>query len=174
MTIKIADYINDKFSLTIKHDFKQTIMVMDIYDSVVNTKHLPYTHSILKKELPSILFSKCFNDNKYSFNKEVKKTEIGHLFEHILLEYLCLIKRSYGIDNPIHNGVTEWNWQKDNHGVFHISVDSGIDNEEIFSKAIKLTIRLINKILDSSNKIRSKSINVSINYLNRQLPQPSV
>ncbi|KKR25220.1 MAG: hypothetical protein UT56_C0002G0034 [Candidatus Levybacteria bacterium GW2011_GWB1_39_7] len=62
---------------------------MECQDPIIETDQLPKTFEILNKMLPSIFKSKCYNDKNLPFFIEVRSTEIGHLFEHIMLEYIC-------------------------------------------------------------------------------------
>src|SRR5688572_29431065 len=94
---------NNFFSLDVNQNRLNTKIVMRLFVSTFSTKNIPQTYLLLEKHLPSILRSKCFNQNNYPFKIEVLDTEIGHLFEHILLEYLCEQKRLEGVDNPVYN-----------------------------------------------------------------------
>ena len=75
--------------------------------------------------------------------KEVRKTEMGHLFEHILLEYLCMEKMEEGATDVVYNGVTWWDWQKEQEGSFHIQVDCGLADNITLAKALGKTILLV-------------------------------
>lgn len=137
---------NDLFCLSIDQAKADTSITMELLVPVLNTRQIPATFSILKKYLPSIFFSKCFNEENYPFVREVKETEIGHLFEHILLEYLCEIKLARGIQNPVHNGLTKWDWDKDAQGIFNIQIDIGDQDREIFNLALESSIKLLETI----------------------------
>ncbi|MBI4066868.1 hypothetical protein HY407_00650 [Candidatus Gottesmanbacteria bacterium] len=152
-------YQSSLFSLTISQSSLTTLITMRLHTSVVNTQYIPDTYSLLEKFIPSVLGSKCFNDHKFAFREESQKTEIGHLFEHILLEYLCLLKLSYGVTDPIYNGLTTWDWQKDKRGTFHISLDIGRNELDLFIQALKKSILLLNRIL------YTKTVNKSPNFL---------
>ena len=128
---------------------------MMMYGDIINTRDLPSTYSILKKNLPQILIAKCFNDAKLPFSVELRRTEIGHLFEHILLEYLCEQKFTKGFDYAEYSGETHWNWIKEPKGVFHITISSGYDDVDIFPKAVEQTTHLFQLIM---NKIPSLSL----------------
>lgn len=117
---------------------------------LLTTKAIPQTLSILKRRLPTIFLSKCFNDNKYSFLREAKNTEIAHLFEHILLEYLGILKRGNGRVRYVHNGVTWWNWVEEARGVFHISIDVGEGDKMYFEIALQKSLDLLSEMIDSS------------------------
>ncbi|KKR16143.1 MAG: hypothetical protein UT77_C0005G0037 [Candidatus Daviesbacteria bacterium GW2011_GWC2_40_12] len=141
---------SELFSLVVNHEEMNTKITMELFASIVNTKHIPATCQLLQKHLPTIMHSKCFNKKNYPFAKEVKETEIGHLFEHILLEYLCHLKQRRGISKHVHNGLTRWNWKEDARGVFHIHVDAGHEDKEIFQVALKHSIELLTDILQTA------------------------
>src|SRR5437868_15160394 len=82
------DIHSNYFKLSVKQKSSETYVKMVLFSPTVNTYMIPQTHKILLKFLPRIYLSKCFNEKGLSFSQEVKKTEIGHLFEHILLEYI--------------------------------------------------------------------------------------
>lgn len=140
---------NNFFDLTIDQGNKATNIVMKMLAPVINTKDIPQTYFMLKKYLPKILKSKCFNQDNRPFDIEVRSTEIGHLFEHILLEYLCEEKTSQGIDRPIYNGVTEWDWNRDRKGVFHINIDVGQRERSVFEQALIKSIDLTRQLIIS-------------------------
>ncbi len=141
---------NDLFLLVVEQKIDHTAITMRLLVPSVNTVDLPNTSSILKIELPSILSSTCFNDKGLSFSKEVQQTEIGHLFEHILLEYLCEKKLSLGLTNIVYNGVTEWDWLKDERGIFYITIDIGLEEKHILEEALQKSTSLISKILNTA------------------------
>lgn len=142
-------YTNLLFSLALHQDSKRTQITMRLFTFVVNTGYVPDTYRVLQEYLPTVLRAKCFNQGNLPFKEEVRKTEIGHLFEHVLIEYICQLKLLEGV-HSVHNGVTEWNWQCDNKGVFHITVDAGNSEEDIFFSALEKSILLMNTILQSS------------------------
>lgn len=142
---------NGLFDISVHHTKLETHLIMSLHTPVVNTRELPATRSILKKYVPTVFDSKCFNEKNLPFLKESEKTEIGHLFEHILLEYLCLLKNEKGYSNTVHNGVTSWNWVKEKRGTFRIVIDSGADDRDIFYAALQMSIKIINKILSSAH-----------------------
>ena len=142
-------YTHPHFSLALMPAQAEIQMTMCMSTPVFHTCDIPATYSILKSLLPSIFASKCFNDNKYTFTKEVKNTEIGHLFEHILLEYLCFEKVNRGFSDALFNGVTNWNWKEEPKGTFHIVIDANWSEKELFLAALEKSIILVNMILDT-------------------------
>jgi len=77
----------------------------------------------------------------------VRRTEIGHLFEHILLEYLCQEKLLKGFDKAIFSGNTQWNWKREPRGMFHIYINMPYSDTDIFPEALKKSISLAKMIL---------------------------
>ncbi len=141
------------FSLKIAQKKHTSNIVFTISPSFVTTKMAPQTLSILKSNLPSVLRTKCFNDKNLSFEKEVVKTEIGHLFEHIFIENLSLLKIQNGFDYAEFNGRTSWNWNKEETGIFHIFIDAGKEDDAYFFEALKESILLTNSVIESSLSI---------------------
>lgn len=145
-----AFFSSSLFTLKIEYKPNTTHIVMSLNGQKVNTKDIPLVFPILKKQLPSVFSAECFNDQNIPFEEEVTKTEIGHLFEHILLEYLCLYKVTLSGQYATYSGVTNWNWKKDTRGTFHIRVEAGIRDKEIFANALEQSIRLLKAILTQS------------------------
>lgn len=134
------------YSLDIQLNKDVTHILMKLNYDVVNTKAFPRTVSLLKQHIPSVLESKCFNYDNIPFSEEVKRTEIGHLFEHILLEQLCLLKVDQGYKQVSFKGVTSWNWVEEARGTFHIELDAGFAEADIFQQAIAATIEIVDQI----------------------------
>lgn len=134
----------------------------------VTTTHMPHVSGFLRKELPTILRSTCFNEGNIPFYKEVLSTELGHLFEHIMLEYLCIAKISLGFEEAMFSGVTNWDWNKEPYGTFHIELDVPKEDLLFVSPALNKTIYLFEHILlfpQGKLFTKQKSISPSLNTL---------
>lgn len=108
------------------------------------TRDLPRTLSVLKKELPSIFENKCFNAKHQSFYEEVKNTETAHLFEHLILEEMCLTKIE-NCDSASFNGRTYWDrFAMDRCYQIHLNVP--LVDRPIFLSALTKSVDLVNKI----------------------------
>lgn len=140
-------YESSFFSLKIELGNRSTALVMQLLIPWVNTKDLPHTKDFFNKNFPSVLRTQCFNDKNLPFSLEIEETEIGHLFEHILIDQLCILKIQSGAESAVFNGQTFWNWQKNPYGCFQILIDIGKSDLNLFkealTKAIELTERLI-------------------------------
>lgn len=152
---------NDYYSLTVNRGNEKTVIIMKMHIPQVTTSDFPQTRNFLKLYLPTILQSTCYNDEHLPFEIEVSKTEIGHLFEHILLEFLCILRIEMGYKKAVYEGVTDWNWIREPRGTFHITIKASSQELEMLSEAMNRTIILINAIL-------SKEENISIT-----LPMPA-
>lgn len=135
------------YSINIKHRVKSTEIVLEIDDGPLSTSFLPHTYGVLQKELPHIFASTCFNDDDIPFRKEVLSTETGHLFEHILLEYLSSEKIRQGFSVATYSGETYWNWKKERRGRFHITVSAGTNEIDLFYSALQNSLKLFRKIM---------------------------
>lgn len=116
----------------------------------VTTRDLPATKTFLQEFAPTVLNTECFNELNLPFDQEVNNTEIGHLFEHILIDEFCLSQIRSGEKSSVVNGRTFWNWQKDPFGKFEIWIDIGKDKLAVFLEALKKTIRLIENLIQTS------------------------
>src|SRR5258708_13870921 len=123
-----------------------TSLVMSVPENGhVTTATLPMTEAVLAKHLPSIFLCQCFNEENKNFRNECKNTELGHLFEHIMLEHLCMEKLDHGHDDATFEGKTSW--MTDSKSVFYIELDADLKDVEIIKKAFKKSVHLFRKIL---------------------------
>lgn len=144
---------NNLFSLQLAPGNQDTEITMSLKTSEVTTSDLPETVSLLENHLPSIFYSKCYNPENLPFAIEVMQTEVGHLFEHILLEYLSEESIAIYRNRVIFKGETTWNWQKENRGIFRINLSVGGKDINIFVNALEKSILLLNEILKSAKTI---------------------
>ncbi|MGI5841325.1 MAG: hypothetical protein ACOX6N_03860 [Patescibacteria group bacterium] len=135
------------YRINIIHRDKETEVVLEINKGSLSTSSLPQTYGILQKELPHIFASQCFNKEDLPFRKEVLNTETGHLFEHILLEYLSAEKLKSGFRIATYSGETCWDWKKELRGTFHIKVSAGRQEKDLFYRALTSSLSLFKKIM---------------------------
>jgi len=133
---------------------------MHVYGDFLTTKEFTHTSTVLKDTLPSIFASKCFNDLGFTFEKEVQATEIGHLFEHIILEYLCLSKIDSGYKEALYIGKTRWNWIKEPTGLFHITLNVPQEEKKLLYVSLSKGIVLLRKIMLSHSHYSSKKTGI--------------
>lgn len=144
--------VENTFSLDILHKSRSARIKMMMLRDPINTADIPHTYQILKKLLPNVLTTECFNEQNLPFRQEVKNTEIGHLFEHILLEYMCQLKITRGYSSAVFAGRTRWNWERDPRGLFHISVNCPLRDHLILKDALHMSIALMRIILNFDKK----------------------
>lgn len=148
--VKVPDYRNSFspfFSSHIHHTNTKTYITMKVFTKEVHTGTMEHTLPILKEILPTILQSTCFNEGNIPFRVEVLRTELGHLFEHILLEYLCQLKLQKGSKEAIFSGTTDWNWNKHPRGTFKITISVGKYDRDIFPEAFQKASELFTLII---------------------------
>lgn len=163
-TLYTKCYVSSSFDLYIKLNSSETKLIMNLNLNLINTKDIPLTAPILKKRLPTILRSTCFNEFNNPFYEEVKATEIGHLFEHILIEYICMLKIASGYAAVEYTGLTKWNWLIYPKGTFHITVSAGIKDKKILFAAISRTIKLIDFLFTSVRSQTEKLVPLPAAY----------
>lgn len=147
----VKSYVLDnKYEFLINYRNEKTEIEMNCGAGVVNTKQIPNTFLILSKMLPTVLKSKCFNNQNKPFFEEVVETEMGHLFEHILLDYFCQYKIMNGCKKVVIGGVTDWNWKKDPIGTFRITINSGKNDISTFVNAFHKSTELFSIILNQN------------------------
>lgn len=121
---------------------------MQCAPDVTNTSQLPHTYKMLNEMLPTVFKSRCFNEQNYPFSVEVKKTEMAHLFEHIMLEYICQAMIANGESKVSVSGVTDWNWKRDPIGTFHITLHVGRNNHKAFTPAFEKSVKFFRTLVD--------------------------
>lgn len=145
--IKGLSYNSPLFTLKIRQTRKVTAIDMQLGVSFVNTCDIPETLEFLEQNYPSVLKTQCFNEQNLPFAIEVNATEIGHLFEHILIDKLCSLKIKNGAKQASFNGTTSWNWQENPRGFFQIWIDIGRDDLELLIEGLRYTIDLTTRLM---------------------------
>jgi len=140
-------FVENLFSLAITQRRTTTKITMDVLYNQLSTAEIPSVTELLQENLPSVLMTTCYNDLDLPFNEEVRNTEIGHLFEHILLEYLCQHKIAKGARQATYAGRTRWNWTRDPLGRFHIRLTCGTKDADILPPSLEKTVSLMKIIL---------------------------
>lgn len=144
------------FTLSIDRRDSHTLIHMQLLIPQVNTREFPLTTQLLQLYLPSIFHSTCYNDEGLPIAKEVTQTEVGHLFEHILLEYLCIGQLEKGFEQATYEGVTDWNWITEPKGTFHITIQTQEEENTILLEAIERAVVLTNIILTNDESLKAK------------------
>ncbi len=140
-------YITENFILTVEQLPQSTNMVFKMLNDHIKTGTLPLTFDRLSELFPEVLGTKCFNKKHLPFCEEVKNTETGHLFEHILIAYLHQLKKNAdGVDMKF-SGVTVWDWNEEPKGTYQITINSEGCYDHIMPKALQMSVVLMDKIL---------------------------
>lgn len=82
------------------------------------SSQVPRIAERLLRTLPSLAEHRCQNRHGLPFVEELEDSELGHVFEHVVLELLA--------DRGIYTrGQTTWNWDRDPIGTYQITVSTG-------------------------------------------------
>jgi hypothetical protein len=139
------------------HSEKVTFIKIKFNLPFFNTSDLPQTFNFLKNRFPGVLTTECFNQDGLPFNQEVTATELGHLFEHILIRKIYDLKKEAGEENFIVDGRTDWDWKKEEKGIFNIFISSGEENLNYFEQALNETVSLFENLIYSQQTTIGKA-----------------
>lgn len=145
--VKSFYFTNSFFTLKLRQTKRATVIDMQLIIPFVNTSDIPHTFNFLQTNYPSVLNTQCFNEKNLPFSIEVTATEIGHLFEHILIDELCSLKIKSGAKNAVYSGNTSWNWKLNPYGSFQIWIDIGKSDLSRLIRALKTTINLTEELI---------------------------
>jgi hypothetical protein len=90
--------------------------------------------------LPGLARHRCFNEAGRTFAEELADTEVPHLFEHVVLELMA----EAGSPRSL-KGETEWDFKRDGHGVFRVSLE--YDDDLVCLGAIKSAGKFVSYML---------------------------
>ncbi len=138
------------FTISLRCKHTSTILIMQFFNDAISTRQLPHTLRLLQQHAPRVLKTKCFNPLNVTFRKEVVNTELGHLFEHILLSYLCEETIQAGATCALYDGVTYWNWNRYPKGNFKIVISQKL-NKLILQRALVRSVQLTELLFTQIN-----------------------
>lgn len=141
-------YSSDKFLLNFNFKGNKAWGEMFLLSMYTYTSSYPRTVNILKKKLPSILNCQCFNELSLPFSEEVKNTEIAHLFEHIMIENVCIYGLKHTqLDQLISSGRTSWIKKDLDKKHFRIELLANYMDKRIFEESLFDSINLLEEIV---------------------------
>lgn len=143
----------ESYFMSLKKEDDNISITLLMDSDLLTTKSLPETYNLLLQHFPKVLKTKCFNDLNIPFHEEVKNTEIGHLFEHIMLGFLCELKVKNGSTRASFRGITEWDWKKDAMGTFHITIGIKAEDIQYIKEAYENSHKILKLILLSKDSI---------------------
>ncbi len=155
--------LQQRYLFQVTHTPYTTKILMFCKNSIINTEDLPTIYEDLNKFFPSVLSTKCFNDKNLPFDIEVRKTEIAHLFEHILIEYIFQKKFEKGEKNIKVKGLTEWNWMNEPYGTYNLLINVGKNEKDVFDYAFNQTILLFEEL--TCRSLQNEKQTAAVNHL---------
>ena len=82
------------------------------------SSQIPNLADNLLQLMPSLRNHLCVNRNGLRFEEEVEDSELGHVFEHVILSILS--QRGMCV-----RGQTTWNWHHDPLGTYQVTIHTG-------------------------------------------------
>lgn len=152
------------FEYQYNHSTASTFIKIRFNLPFFTTVNIPQTFTFLQQQFPGVLTTQCFNGAGLPFIQEVNATELGHLFEHILIRKIYDLKKIAGEDNFIVEARTDWDWKKEDRGVFNIFVKWGHQNFVLFDQALEETSILFENLLYHRLSPDNKATDNSVNY----------
>ena len=95
--------------------------------------------------LPGLASHRCSTSRERAFAEELRDTEIPHLFEHVVLELMA----EAGSPRDL-KGETAWDFRRDGHGVFRVSVE--YDDDLVCLGAIKTADKVMCYLLGDGER----------------------
>lgn len=130
---------------------------MQPHPDYLTTSAHPGLQSFLGSELPSIFTCSCDNPDQNSFAQEVTNTELAHLFEHVLLEYLCDEKISTNTYPVAYSGRTFWGDRDLPKGTFRIKISMSDTEANLLNNALSKAHTLMSKLYTTTNSSKELS-----------------
>ncbi|MDX1932905.1 MAG: hypothetical protein SFU56_09900 [Capsulimonadales bacterium] len=125
--------------ISVKPEVRRISMVVDTEGpDCFLTSQMPHITRGLFRLIPRLASHTCHNGKGKSFRQECRNTEIPHLFEHLIIELQLMAQQN--ADDHL-RGETEWNWQQDPYGRFHVTVE--YQDEMLAIGSIRLAERIL-------------------------------
>lgn len=102
--------------------------------------------------LPALADHICHNRKGLPFREEMQDTELGHVFEHVILAIL-------GQRGIYTKGQTTWNWDRDPIGMYRVTINTGrkyaVKESILIAQAI-MTNALVGPVVKVSTPVAGK------------------
>lgn len=128
---------------------------------ISNSSLLPSMTTTFDHLLPEIYEAECDNPSNLSFKTEMLQTETAHLFEHILLEYLCKEQLASGKLYADYSGRTFWNANQKIVEKAIILIQKHREHSQLFYQALLKSCLLLDTILATDFDYSSQTERVS-------------
>jgi hypothetical protein len=166
-------FSNNHFNVSVSKKPQEVVLRMQFDKIKFSTRHFPNTLSFLKIHVPQVLKTKCFNPRNFTFRKEVVDTQMAHLFEHILLTFLCDAEIKLGAKSAKFRAVTQWNWKINPKGSFTVTI-TGKVRKKVLEMALIRAIGMTELLIKSHDVLHTAGVEtIGQQPLMRPLPQES-
>ena len=134
----------------VKPTKKFWVLQFTIMPSLSSTSQFPQLVEDLRVLLPEIMVAQCDNPNNIPFCEEMKETQTAHLFEHVILEYLCKLRLRSGFGEASYEGRTFWDTTKAPGENSMIAISRQGESQSVFEEAVTLSIILLKQLIKST------------------------
>lgn len=137
----------------VKPTKKFWVLHFNITPSLSSTSHFPQLFEDLRVLLPEIMVAQCDNPNNAPFCEEMKETQTAHLFEHLVLEYLCKLRLRAGSSEASYEGRTFWDTTKSAGENSMIVISRQGEPQSVFVEAVTLSMQLLAQLIVNTGPI---------------------
>ncbi len=125
----------------IRFAFGKTYVNLSVFPEFNRTSQIPGIGDFLFQKLPGLREHKCFNEEGLTFPEEVKRTELAHVFEHVVIELILLKDPAAG--EII--GWTTWDWKIQPRWSYEVEIDYA--NVGLIMEAIEDALAILSGIV---------------------------
>lgn len=127
------------------------LLQFSVNSDYCSTSQFPALQSDMRTLLPEILVAECDNPNKLPFYEEMQSTQTAHLYEHMVLEYLCKLKLKKGAREASYEGRTFWDATQPTGEESTIAVSRQGESKSQFLQAVRLSSQLLTTLIRNTN-----------------------
>ncbi len=140
----------------VKPTKKFWVLQFNITPSLSSTSKFPQLMEDLRILLPEIMVAQCDNPNNTPFCEEMKETQTAHLFEHMILEYLCKLRLRSGSSEASYEGRTFWDTTKAPGENSMIAISRQGESQLVFEEAVTLSMQLLTQLIKNTGSIHTR------------------
>lgn len=138
--------------------FKEGVKVHLVFTGDrLNTSEFPDMYAKLLGTIPTVLTTECANPKNLPFSEEVGQTEVGHLFEHVLLEYMALNKEKF-VKNFTISGRTFWDSYNMKPNEFTVEIYCQLQDFPVFERSLQPACDLVSSIISDRGGLPGASV----------------
>jgi hypothetical protein len=131
------------------------LLQFNISPQFCSTSQFPQLSNDLRVLLPEIMVAQCDNAKDLPFCEELKETQTAHLFEHMVLEYLCKLRLRCGFGEASYEGRTFWDTLIATGENSLIAISRHGESKQEFAEAVTLSQQLLTQLIQNTGVIHA-------------------